>query len=132
MTLDELFEEIEQDLNLTYENLQEKLYKIPSYHSKYLKLFFQHKSKLNKYTEQLNKMYKDKYYYFTNEYEYKLDNAKEINFHILSDDEYASLNTKVENQKLLVDCLDRTVKRVQYMGGDCKNIITYLGYQNGC
>ena len=131
MTLDELFEEIDNDFNINFENLADKIYKVPSLHSKYLRLFFNHKSKLNKYNEELNKLYKKKYYYFTEEYEYKLDNAKEINFHIYSDDEYSKLSLKVENQKLLVDCLDRTLKKVQYLTQDIKNIQNHLNYVNG-
>lgn len=131
MTLDELFEEIDNDFNINFENLSERIYKVPGLHSKYLRLFFTHKTKLNKYNEELNKLYKQKYYYFTEEYEYKLDNVKEINFHIYSDEEYCKLNTKVENQKVLVDCLDRTLKKVQYLTQDIKNIQNHLNYVNG-
>lgn len=58
MTLDELFEEIDNDFNINFENLADKIYKVPALHSKYLRLFFNHKSKLNKYNEELNKLYK--------------------------------------------------------------------------
>lgn len=131
MSIDELFTEIENDLTITFDNFQEKSYKIPSYHSKYLKLYFDQKKLLNKTLESLNKLYKDKYYYYTQEYEYKLDNAKEINFHIYSDEEYSKLNLKVENQKLLVDCLERTLRRVQFLAKDISNIQEQLKYMNG-
>lgn len=131
MTLEELFEDIDNDFNINLENLGEKMFKVPGLHSKYLRLFFQHKSKLNKYNEELQKLYKAKYYYFTEEYEYKLDNAKEINFHIYSDEDYSKLNLKVENQKLLVDCLDRTLKKVQYLTNDIRNIQEWHKYLAG-
>lgn len=131
MKLDELFEEIKNDLELNVSNLGEKQYKIPNLHSKYLKLYFDQKKLLNTLNAKLSKLYKDKYYYYTHDYDYKLENQKEINFHIYSDEEYSTLNLKVDNQKLLVDCLERTLNRVQYMSKDVSNILDYLKYVNG-
>jgi hypothetical protein len=131
MNLDELFKEIEQDLTISFENLHEKTYKIPNYHSKYLKLYFEQKRILNKCNEELGKLYKNKYYYYTEQYEYKLDTTKEINFHIYSDEEYSKANLKTENQKLLVDCLERTLKRVQFLSKDVSNIQEQLKYMQG-
>ncbi len=130
-TLDKLFEEIENDLSITVSNYQEKTYTVPALHSKYLRLFFKQKKILNKLNEELAKLYRDKYHYYTHDYEYTLDNSKEINFHIYSDADYSNLNLKVENQKLLVDCLDRTLKRVQYLSKDISNIMDTIKYING-
>lgn len=131
MNLDDLFKEVEEDLTINFDNLQDKLYKVPNYHSKYLKMYFDQKKILNKCNEELNKLYKKKYYYYTEQYEYKLDTVKEINFHVFSDEEYSKANLKTENQKLLVDCIERTLKRVQFMSKDVSNIMDYMKYVQG-
>lgn len=135
MTIDELMQTIDEDLTLNANNLQDKLYKIPNYHSKYLRMFFDYKSKLLTAQQKLQLCYKNKYHYYAGIekdcYEFTLD-KKEIEFHILSDEEYSDLNLKVEKYKLLVDCLDRTLKRVGYMANDVKSIINYLTYMQGC
>jgi len=134
MTIDELMQMIDEDLTLNATNLQDKLYKIPNYHSKYLRLFFDYKNKLLKHKQSLDLCYKSKYHYYAGIekdcYEFTLD-KKEIEFHILSDKEYSDLNLKVEQYKLIVQCLDLTLKRVQYLSNDCKNVISLLQYYQG-
>lgn len=134
MTIDELLTMIDEDLTINHSNLQDKIYKVPNYHSKYLRLYFQYKEKFLKENQKLDKMYRDKYHYYSgtsdNCYEFTLD-KKEIQFHILSDDEYSEQNLKVEKLKLIVESLDRTLKRVMYLGNDIKSILSYINYLNG-
>jgi hypothetical protein len=134
MTIDELMQMIDDDLTLNQSNLQDKLYKIPNYHSKYLRLFFEYKNKLIKEEQKLNVVYRDLYHYYNGVssecYEYTLD-KKEVQFHLLADEKYIEQNLKVEKLKLLVSCLDMTIKKVNYMSQDVKSILGYLSYLNG-
>lgn len=131
MTIDELMTMIDDDLTLNHNNLQEKLYKIPNYHSKYLRLYFDYKNKLINAQRNLDNIFTSKYHYYAGIekdcYEFTLD-KKEIQFHILSDPEYSEQNNKVEKLKLLTECLDRTLKRIGYLGNDCKVIVDYQKY----
>jgi hypothetical protein len=120
---------IEDDLYLDPTNLEKKLFQIPGLHGKYLGLYFNAKQKLNNLEKKLAVMYKTKYY------EYKdgdlvLD-KKEIQFNILGDKEYSDLNFTVNTVSDLVDILDRTVKKVNNMSFDVKNLVAYLEYLQG-
>jgi hypothetical protein len=131
MNIDTFLKEMEEDFRLTPENIQDKMYTVPNLHSKYLKIFFREKARYNKMDKELNKLYREKYYFYTTKYDKLLENQKEIQFHILSDEEYAELNQKVENQKVLVDCVDRTLKKVSQLTFDIKGIIEYTKYLQG-
>lgn len=125
----DIFDELENDLNITEENLKEKLYKIPMIHCKWQKVFFNQKKKLIGKTKELSILYRKKYY------EYKegenLLNLKEIDFHIISDPEYSELRSEVQKLELLVSTLESSIKKISQMTFDVKNIIEYLQFING-
>ena len=129
MNKKELLDGIKDDLEITPENVQDKLYKIPSLHSKYLGLYFNTKNKLNKKEKELAILFKTKYNMFK-EGDEILD-KKEILFHVMADEEYANLNCEVQSITDLVDVLDRTVKKVNTLSFDVKNLIDYLQYISG-
>ena len=119
----ELMNQIKDDLTLNVSNINTKLYEIPSLHSKYLGLYFNTKSKLNKLERELASLFKQKYQYYKDGDE--LLDKKEIQFHIMADEEYSLLNYKVRTAYDMVDILDRTVKKVNNLSFDVKNIIDY-------
>lgn len=127
----DIFEEIEDDLNINHTNLNSKIFEVPKLHSKYLKHFFREKKKMHKMEKELNQLYRIKYHYYAFDYEHKLDNAREIQFHVLADEEYAEALRKFENQKTVVDMMDRTLKKVSQLSFDIRNTIEYLKYING-
>jgi hypothetical protein len=124
MTKTELLKMIDDDLDITPENLEGKLYTIPALHSKYLRYFFDFKNKANKRRRELNALYKEKWIFYK-EGEDLLD-KKELQFHILADEEYAKMHYETQVLDDLVDVLDRTVKRVNGLSFDVKNLIEYL------
>jgi hypothetical protein len=130
MTKKELLEHIKKDLELNTDNLETKLYEIPGLHSKYLGLYFNSKTKLAKQEKKLAQLYKEKWTFYKEESDELLD-KKEIQFHILADEEYATLNMHVQILTDMVDVLDRTVKKVGNMSFDVKNLIAYLQYMQG-
>lgn len=130
MTKDEILDLIENDLNITAENIETKMYEVSGLHSKYLRHFFNTKIKLNKKRKELNIKYKTLYYKIKDESN-DLMNQKEIMFNVLGDEEYAKLNYEIEVLSDLVDILDRTVKKVNNLSFDVKNIIAYKGYLAG-
>jgi len=130
MTKDELLDEIESDLTINQENLDQKLFSVSSLHAKYLRHFFNTKTILNRKQKELNIEYK-KLYYKIRDNSSEILNQKEIIFNILGDDDYAQLNFEVEVLIDLVDILDRTVKKVNNLSFDLKNIISWQQFQAG-
>ena len=61
----------------------------------------------------------------------ELLDKKEIQFHIMADDEYAKLNYTFQCATDMVDVLDRTVKKVNNLSFDFKNIVGYLTFIQG-
>ena len=129
MKIEALFDEIEEDMNITQMNIQDKLYEVPKLHGKYLRLYFKYKTALIKKQQELDLLYTDKYKKYKNGPE--LLDKKEIQFYILSDKEYSELRFKITNLEHIVDILDRTVKKVNGLSFDCKNIVAYLQFISG-
>lgn len=123
--------ELEQDLDINFKNIEKKIFDVPKLHSKYLKIFFEEQKKLNKIEKELQRVYKDKYHYYQFDYQKKMESLKETEFHVLADPEYAKMNHIYKNQKLIVDCVERSLKRIQSLGYDVKTMIEALKYFNG-
>ncbi len=130
MTKDELLNQIEDDLKITKDNIETKIYEVSGLHSKYLRHFFNSKSKLLSKKRELHILYKKRYYQIKDESN-DLMNQKEILFNIYGDSEYSLLNKEVQALENLVDILDRTVKKVNTLSFDIKNIISYNNYIQG-
>lgn len=131
MSLEELLSMIDVDLKLDKTNFESKIYDIPSLYSKYLRLFTIESIKLNKLEKKQALAYRQKYDYYKFEYKVKLDSEKIIDFHITSDSEYLEINSTLKQQKLLVNILESTLKRVNNLGFDVKNIVEFQKYLNG-
>lgn len=131
MDIQKLMDDIELDFNLTFENLTKKMYEVPNLHSKYLRIYLKQKSILHRLEKQASKKYRELFHHYTFDYEVRLSGSKEVEFHIVSDEAYADLNEKVKNQKILVDVLDRVLKKAQQLSFDVKNIMEHLKYING-
>jgi tRNA uridine 5-carbamoylmethylation protein Kti12 len=130
MTKKELFDELEKDLELTPNNLLDKVYEVPKLYNKWQRIYFSNKKKLNKKSKELDALYKQKYYYYKDG-DRLLDNAKEINFNVLSDEEYAKLRLEVETLKDLVKVLEQSIDRIGKISFDIKNIIAWNEFLNG-
>lgn len=129
MKFEEFFKEIEDDLYLDSVNIQKKLFEIPQLHSKYLKRFYMYKKEYYKYKKELEQLYTKKYNLLKNGDE--LLDKKEIQFMIVSDEEYSDLNYKIKQMENMIDILERTIKKVNNLSFDIKNIIDWVKFQAG-
>ena len=93
-------------------------------------MFFSSKTKLNERKRDLDILYKKKYYQIKDSSQ-EIMNQKEIIFNLLGDEEYAALNLEVQSLFDLVDILERTLKKVNNLSFDVKNIIEYSKYLQG-
>lgn len=128
---DEFNAQLEQDLDINFKNIEKKIFDVPKLHSKYLKVFFEEQKKLNKIERELQRLYRDKYHYYQFDYQKKMESMKETEFHVFADPEYAKMNHIYKNQKLIVDCVERSLKRIQGLGYDVKTMIEAIKYFNG-
>lgn len=122
--------EIDTDLTLTADNIGDKLYKIPNLHSKYLRLYYQESLVLEKLEAKLARLYKKLFKYYTTEVDYIVKPAQ-ANFFIFGDDKYSEAKFVVSKQKLQVDYLERTLKKVNNLSFDIKNLVEWSVFQNG-
>jgi hypothetical protein len=122
---------VEVDFDISYKNLNEKLYTIPQLHSKYLNLLLKEKTRLYSLKQNMDKLYKKKYYFYRFEYDHTLDSHKEIQFHVEADDEFSTLVKNVNAKKALVEYLESVVKKAHNIGFDIKNILQHLQYMQG-
>ena len=130
MDFDEFIQMVEDDFNLEMHNLETKLLKIPNLHSKYLKFFYKEKGKLIELERELRELYRKKWYFYKDEYEYKLE-LKHIEWHIESDEEYSPLLFKFNKQKQRVDFFESLVKKSNTLSFDIKNLIEYKKFLSG-
>lgn len=126
---EDLFEEIEKDLEINSVNLQEKLFKVPNLHTKYLRMFYNYQKIYLKKKKQLNELYTEIYDKYKNGDE--ILDKKEIQFYVLSDKEYSDLKYKVNQLENMIDILEKTVKRVNNLSFDLKHIIEWVKFQEG-
>lgn len=125
----ELLKMIENDFKLTHDNVESMMYAVPGLYSKYLRLYFEFKTQLSKKQKQLAEKYKSTWIKYK-EGDDLLD-KKEIQFHILADEEYSQLHYETQVLEDLVDVLDRTVKKANSLSFDVKNLVEYLKYMQG-
>lgn len=126
---EDLFEEIEKDLEINSVNLQEKLFKVPNLHTKYLRMFYSYQKIYLKKKKELNELYTTTYDKYKNGDE--ILDKKEIQFYILSDEEYSELKYKVNQLENMIDVLEKTVKRVNNLSFDLRHIIEWVKFQEG-
>ena len=130
MNKENIFDELDKDLELNSADLQMKLFQVPLLYRKWQRIYFKYKKQLNKKVKELDALYKRKYYEIKDG-DRLLDNAKEINFNIIADNEYSKLRLETETLKDMVEILEDTVKRISRMSFDIKNLIEWQQFLNG-
>jgi len=125
-----MFDELDEDLNITAANLMDKVYEIPKLYNKWQRVYFIQKKKLNRKVKELDDLYRKKYYFYKDG-DRLMSNAKEIDFNVISDEEYTTLRLQVESLKDLVKILEKSIDRIGKLSFDVKNIIDWNNFLNG-
>lgn len=129
--LDILLDKVEEDFNISNENISEKMFSPPILFSKYMGLYFKYRKKLISKNKELNQLYSKKWDYYKTEYDIKLTTAKEIEFHILGDEEFATLQEQVQRLEQLVDFFEKVSTKASFLTQDIRNVIDFMKYQQG-
>ena len=140
MTFDELQALADKDLKINDTELDLESLKTPQLHNKYMKFHNQYTNLLKKSEQDLARLTREKWEYYTGQADPRAYQVKPFNLKILkqdvdkylkSDDELIKLDQKVTYVQSVVDYLDRTVKIISNRGFQIKNAIDWRKFTSG-
>jgi len=140
MTFDELQALADKDLKINDTELDLESLKTPQLHNKYMKFHNQYTNLLKKSEQDLARLTREKWEYYTGKadpsvYQQKPFNIKllkpDVDKYLKSDDELIKLEQKVTYVQSVVDYLDRTVKIISNRGFQIKNAIDWKKFTSG-
>ena len=140
MTFDELQALAEKDLKINDAELDLESLKTPQLHNKYMKFHNQYVNLLKKAEQDLARLTREKWEYYTGKadpsvYQQKPFNIKllkpDVDKYLKSDDEIIKLEQKVTYVQSVVDYLDRTIKIISNRGFQIKNAIDWRKFTSG-
>ena len=140
MTFDELQELAEKDLKINDTELDLESLKTPQLHNKYMKFHNQYVNLLKKAEQELARLTRDKWEYYTGKadptvYQQKPFNIKllkpDVDKYLKSDDELIKLEQKVTYIQSVVDYLDKTIRLIANRSFQIKNSIEWRKFTSG-
>tara|TARA_E500000081_G_scaffold3237_1_gene3462 strand:- start:146 stop:574 length:429 start_codon:yes stop_codon:yes gene_type:complete len=140
MTFDELQALADKDLKINDTELDLESLKTPQLHNKYMKFHNQYTNLLKKAEQDLARLTRDKWEYYTGKADPSVYQERPFNLKILkqdvdkylkADDELVKLEQKVTYVQSVVDYLDRTVKIISNRGFQIKNAIDWRKFTSG-
>ena len=140
MTFDELQALAEKDLKINDTELDLESLKTPQLHNKYMKFHNQYVNLLKKAEQDLARLTREKWEYYTGKadpsvYQQKPFNIKllkpDVDKYLKSDDDLIKLEQKVTYVQSVVDYLDRTIKIISNRGFQIKNAIDWRKFTSG-
>jgi len=140
MTFDELQELADKDLKINDTELDLESLKTPQLHNKYMKFHNQYTNLLKKAEQDLARLTREKWEYYTGKadpsvYQQKPFNIKllkpDVDKYLKSDDDLIKLEQKVTYVQSVVDYLDRTIKIISNRGFQIKNAIDWRKFTSG-
>ena len=140
MTFDELQALADKDLKINDTELDLESLKTPQLHNKYMKFHNQYTNLLKKAEQDLARLTREKWEYYTGKADPSVYQERPFNLKILkqdvdkylkADDDLIKLEQKVTYVQSVVDYLDRTVKIISNRGFQIKNAIDWRKFTSG-
>ena len=140
MTFDELQALAEKDLKINDTELDLESLKTPQLHNKYMKFHNQYVNLLKKAEQDLARLTREKWEYYTGKADPSVYQERPFNLKILkqdvdkylkADDDLIKLEQKVNYVQSVVDYLDRTIKIISNRGFQIKNAIDWRKFTSG-
>jgi len=140
MTLEELQEAIDKDLQINDTELDLESLKTPQLHNKYLKHLNNYKLLLSRAETEYSTMKREKWEYYTGKAPAEVYALKPFDLKILKTDIDKYLESDIDLQKLkqkvnylqtTVDYLDRTIRLISNRGFTIKNAIDWRRFTSG-
>lgn len=130
MNFDDLQKEVEQDLQITEENLHSKSMEIPSIYNKYLKFYQTYYKKYKELQTKRDEKYSELFEYYLTSYSVKLKSNEVDNF-VKGDPEYTKIEKSLGIVKSRVDYLEGVLKQIGQMSFNIGNAISYIKFKEG-
>tara|TARA_Y100000004_G_scaffold145231_1_gene165658 strand:+ start:410 stop:838 length:429 start_codon:yes stop_codon:yes gene_type:complete len=140
MTLDELQNLADKDLKINEEELDLESLKTPQLHNKYCKFHSKYKNLLKVSEQDLARITREKWEYYTGKADPSVYQSKPFNLKILkqdvdkyikSDPDVNKLEQKVTYIQETVDYLEKTIKLISNRGFTIKNAIDWRKFTSG-
>lgn len=125
------FDDIDEKLTLHSHSLDRKIFEAINVQNTILKQYVKEKTKLIKIESNYNRIFGKKFNYYRYESDIRCENKDVALFYVKQDEEVIKITEEYEKQKILVDLMEKYLKRASNIGFDIKNIIDYLRYMNG-
>lgn len=127
----EFFDEIESDLTLHAHDIDKKIYQAPNVHNKLLRRFVIERNKLHKYETEYNRVFGELFHHYRYESDIRCENKDVAIFYIKKDKKFLEVNDKYQRQKLLLDTIEKWMKKSERIGFDIKSIIEFQKFMAG-
>ena len=140
MTFDELQALADKDLKINDTELDLESLKTPQLHNKYMKFHNQYTNLLKKAEQDLARLTREKWEYYTGKADPSVYQVKPFNLKILkqdvdkyieSDEEWIKANQKVKYLETIIDFLDRTLRQITNRTFTIKNAIDWRKFTSG-
>ena len=140
MDLEKLQLQADSDLKINDTELDLESLKTPQLHNKYMKFHNQYVNLLKKAEQDLARLTREKWEYYTGKADPSVYQERPFNLKILkqdvdkylkADDDLIKLEQKVTYVQSVVDYLDRTIKIISNRGFQIKNAIDWRKFTSG-
>lgn len=118
-----LKQKVEEELQLTDENVEAKSLQLSNFHNKIRNLFTKELEILKHKLIQRDKVYGELYHKYKYNFDYQLDTKGEVEAYIKSDNKYYQIAIECANQEVQVKYLEETLVHINNMGFKIKNFI---------
>lgn len=128
---EEFFKSVEDSLFLQPHNIDRKIYDAPNIQNNLIRRYIVEKTKLLKLESKLDRLTGEKYHYYRYESDLRLENKDVAMLYVKKDNDYIKVVEEYGKQKIIVEMVDKFLKKAMNIGYDIKNIIDYLKFMNG-
>jgi len=120
----------DKDLKISQDQLHEISMDVPYLHNKYYKHLSEARLALKLIEAGYNKLYKEKYNYFSVDYSILLD-RKEIPIYIAADPDIVQADNKVFLQKEKIKYLEAIIDNISRISFNVRNAIEFIKFTHG-
>jgi len=126
-----LQKQVHIDLELTADNVQEKILKMPILYTKYRKKYFDQRRLLKNINSDMKRTEKKRYHYYKFDYDHRLDNKAERDIYVSGDEEMVELSLMYDEQIDIVEYLKDVISQINKMSYSIRSYIDLEKLKNG-
>ena len=131
MKIIEIQEQIKKELKINKTKLDEEASTNPLKLQQYIDLLLKQQAKLMKIESNFKKLYREKYIFYSNDWDYKLGTQTELKLIVDGDDEIRQLQLAIQEQISLIKYLEKTIDNFKGRGFAIKNMIDFIKFMAG-